>query len=214
MPVVTDDWNALAATFDDEPDHGLRDPEVRGAWWAVLEPELPPAPASVADLACGTGSLSLLLADHGYEVTGIDLAPRMLELAEAKLGGRARFVLGDVADPPLPAGAFDVVLARHILFALADPEAAMARWAGLLAPGGRLVLIEGFWHIPTRTAGTPLRGAPEPAGVGPGSGLHPEEVQRIVRTTRDEAAVTRLDDRPALWGGPVADERFLVASLR
>jgi ubiquinone/menaquinone biosynthesis C-methylase UbiE len=189
---VTDDWDALAASFDDEPDHGLRDPAVRAAWWAVLEPELPPAPAAIADLACGTGSLSLLLAEHRHAVTGVDLSPRMLELAEAKLAGRARFLLGDAAAPPLPGGAFDVVLARHILFALDDPEAAVARWVRLLAPGGRLVLIEGFWRT--------------------GSGLHAEEVQRIVRTVRAEAVVVRLDDRPALWGGPVSDERFLVRS--
>jgi SAM-dependent methyltransferase len=189
---VTDDWDAMAATFDDEPDHGLRDPEVREAWWALLEPELPSAPAAVADLACGTGSLSLLLVDHGYDVTGLDLAPAMLERAREKVGDRARFVLGDASDPPLRAGAFDVVLARHILFALDHPEAVVARWLRLLAPGGRLVLIEGFWHT--------------------GAGLHAEEVERIVRASGRDAEITRLDDRPALWGGPVGDERFLVTS--
>jgi ubiquinone/menaquinone biosynthesis C-methylase UbiE len=191
---VTDDWNVLAARFDDEPDHGLRDPVVRDAWWSLLEPELPPAPASVADLACGTGSLSLLLAERGYEVTGVDLAPAMLERASTKLGDRARFLLGDVTAPPLRDGGFDVVLARHILFALDDPAAAIARWTRLLAPAGRLLLIEGFWHA--------------------GAGMRAEEVERIVRTSRAEAVVTRLDEAPDLWGGPVADERFLVASRR
>jgi ubiquinone/menaquinone biosynthesis C-methylase UbiE len=191
---VTDDWNALAARFDDEPDHGLRDPVVRDAWWSLLEPELPPAPASVADLACGTGSLSLLLAERGYEVTGVDLAPAMLERASTKLGDRARFLLGDVTAPPLRDGGFDVVLARHILFALDDPAAAIARWTRLLAPAGRLLLVEGFWHT--------------------GAGMRAEEVERIVRTSRAEAVVTRLDEAPDLWGGPVADERFLVASRR
>jgi ubiquinone/menaquinone biosynthesis C-methylase UbiE len=191
---VTEDWDALAAGFDDEPDHGLRDPAVRDAWWAVLEPLLPSAPTTVADLACGTGSLTLLLTEHGHAVTGVDLAPSMVARAEAKLAGRARFVLGDVSAPPLPEGAFDVVLARHVLFALDDPEAVIARWVRLLRPGGRLVLIEGFWHT--------------------GSGLHAAEVRRILLTAREEAEVRRLDDDPALWGGPVTDERFLVLSTR
>lgn len=191
---MAEDWDALAASFDDEPDHGLLDPAVREAWWSVLEPELPAAPAAVVDLACGTGSLSLLLADHGHRVTGVDLAPAMLERARAKLAGRAHLVLGDVADPPVPDAGFDVVLARHILFAVDDPEAVVARWVRLLSPGGRLVLVEGFWHT--------------------GSGLHAEEVRRIVLGARTEAVVTRLDDRPELWGGPVADERFLVSSRR
>ncbi|BDZ46033.1 class I SAM-dependent methyltransferase [Naasia aerilata] len=133
---MTQDWNALAGTFDDEPDHGLRDPGVRRAWWSLLEPLLPPAPARIADLGCGTGSLTLLLTDHGHEVTGLDQAPAMLERARSKLGGRASLVQGDAAHPPLPAAAFDVVLARHILFALPEPEAVVGRWVRLLAPGG------------------------------------------------------------------------------
>jgi hypothetical protein len=68
------------------------------------------------------------------------------------------------------------------------------RWRRLLAPGGRLLLVEGFWHTM--------------------AGMHAEEVQRVVRTAREEAVVTRLDDRSALWGGPVPDERFLVVSRR
>ncbi|MBW4042003.1 MAG: hypothetical protein HIU86_07720 [Acidobacteria bacterium] len=61
--------------MDDEPDHGPRDQAVRAAWWSVLEPELPEAPATAADHACGTGSLSLLLTDRRSDVTGVDLAP-------------------------------------------------------------------------------------------------------------------------------------------
>lgn len=55
-------WDRQAATFDEDPDHGLRDPLVREAWTSLLLPLLPPAPASVVDLGCGTGSLSVLLA--------------------------------------------------------------------------------------------------------------------------------------------------------
>ncbi len=50
-------WDAQAAEFDDEPDHGLRDAIVRAAWKRLLLSEMPAAPASVVDLGCGTGSL-------------------------------------------------------------------------------------------------------------------------------------------------------------
>jgi len=189
---VSDYWNAQAAEFDDEPDHGLRDPLVRAAWWEVLQPRLPAPPAAIADLACGTGSLTLLLADHGFDVTGVDLAPAMLERAEAKVGDRARLLLGDVATPPLPAASFDVVLARHVLFALPESEAVLARWIALLRPGGRLLLVEGFWHT--------------------GSGLRAAELERMLRPLRAEVEVVPLSDRDALWGGPAGDERYLVVS--
>ena len=102
--VVTDPrvvWDAEAATFDDEPHHSLADPLMRSVWWDVLEPIVPPPPARIADLGCGTGSLSVLLAERGHSVVGVDVSPCMLERAEAKArrhGVDAAFVVGDAAD--------------------------------------------------------------------------------------------------------------------
>ena len=42
----------------------------------------------VADLGCGTATLSLLLAEAGYGVDGVDFSPAMVELARAKVAGR------------------------------------------------------------------------------------------------------------------------------
>ena len=149
---VTEDvvgyWDAEAARFDEEPDHGLRDPAVRAAWLALLRDHLPEPPVDVLDLGCGTGSLTLLAAELGHRVAGIDIAPAMVAAARTKLasaGASATVELGDAADPPGDAGTYDVVLARHVLWALPDPSAALARWVRLLRPGGRLVLVEGRW---------------------------------------------------------------------
>ncbi|GAA2445203.1 hypothetical protein GCM10010273_25690 [Streptomyces lavendulocolor] len=96
-------WDAAAASFDDEPDHGLRAAPTRAAWAAALRSWLPAGPFDVLDVGCGTGSLSLLLAEEGHRVTGVDLAPRMVGRARAKLAaaGRAgRFLVGDAVEPP------------------------------------------------------------------------------------------------------------------
>lgn len=191
---VRDYWDEQAGTFDDEPDHGLRDPAVRAAWRALLAPLLPPAPARVADLGAGTGSLSVLLAQQGHRVTGVDLAPRMVAAARAKAGAAqvpATFVVGDAGVPPLPEASVDVVLVRHVLWALPDPDDAVRRWVALLAPGGRLVLVEGRWWS--------------------GAGLPAQRTRELVLAHRAQADVVPLPD-PALWGGPVEDERYLVLS--
>src|SRR6187551_3668607 len=120
-------WDAQAASFDEEPDHGLRDPEVRAAWDEVLLPAMPPAPARVVDLGCGTGSVTLLLAQAGHDVDGVDLSDRMVAAARTKVGPSARVRRGDAADPPFEPASVDVVFARHVLWALPDPDAAVAR---------------------------------------------------------------------------------------
>jgi SAM-dependent methyltransferase len=190
---VSDDWDAEAATFDDEPDHGLRDPAVRAAWRALLLSHLPPAPARVADLGSGTGTLGVLLADERYTVDGVDLSAAMVARAVAKAGGRegVSFVVGDAADPPLAKGQYDVVLCRHVLWALPTPGSALRRWVDLLTPTGRLLLIEGDWHT--------------------GAGLLPDRVVELVEDTGHQAELHLLDD-PVLWGGATSDVRYLVRS--
>jgi SAM-dependent methyltransferase len=195
QPPTADDWDAYAESFDAEPDHGLENPEVRAAWAELVVPQLPPAPAAVADIGCGTGTLSVLLALAGYEVTGIDTSPRMLELARRKAasaGVDAAFEQADAADPPYSPASLDAVVVRHVLWALPDPGAAVERWAALLRPGGVLLLIEGCWST--------------------GSGLSAVECERLVLGHLESVTVRRLED-PALWGRPIDDERFLVRGL-
>ncbi|MGP3928252.1 class I SAM-dependent methyltransferase [Streptomyces sp. 8N616] len=197
-------WDSAAARFDDEPDHGLRDPAVRAAWGGRLAGWLPGEPSDVLDLGCGTGSLALLAAEQGHRVTAVDLSPRMAERARAKLAGTgARVLVGDAAEPPVGERRFDAVLARHVLWMLGDPAAVLRRWSGLLRPGGRLVLIEGFWGTGTGT-GT-RTGTARPVGI-PAAELAAAAAQLPAAFVRTES----LSADPALWGRPVADERYAM----
>ena len=72
-------WDEYADAYDAEPDHGLGDPATREAWRLLLERWLPAQPSDVADLACGTGSLTALVAGLGHRVMGVDLAGNMVE---------------------------------------------------------------------------------------------------------------------------------------
>jgi len=198
MDAVTNDvreyWDNAAATFDEAADHGLLDPSVRAAWSRMLMPLLPVHPATVADLGCGTGSLSVLLGEAGYEVTGLDVAPLMIAAARQKAlaaGLTSTFVVGDASAPDLPPSSFDVVLGRHVLWALPDPAAALGRWIALLRPEGLLLLIEGHWDT--------------------GAGLAAQETLALVRRHGRDATVVRLVE-PEFWGREITDERYLVSS--
>lgn len=198
-------WDGTADTFDAEADHGLRDPAVREAWSGRLRAWLPAPPADVLDLGCGTGSLALLAAEAGHRVLGVDLSPRMVALARAKLGDAATVLAGDAADPPVGGRRFDAVLVRHVIWTLPDPATALARWAALLRPGGRLVLVEGRWG----GSGPYVEGAerlPWPGGVT--ADRLAAAVQPLVRRLRVEP----LDD-PALWARPIDDERYALIAV-
>lgn len=187
-------WNSEAATFDEEPDHGLLDPSTRAAWLELLLAHLPPAPAQVADLGCGTGSLSVLLAEQGYQVSGLDLSDDMVVAAREKArlhGVAATFERGDASSPPYDPGSVDVVLSRHVLWAMPDPTDALQRWTNLLRTGGRLVLIEGFWFT--------------------GAGLRASECEQLLTSLDRTTVVYELDDE-VLWGKPITDERYLAVS--
>lgn len=186
-------WDAEAASFDEAADHGLRDDTVRAAWRELLVGALAPAPARVADLGSGTGTLALLLAGHGYTVDGVDISPEMVRLAEEKAAGdtAVRFVEGDASAPPLDPGSYDVVLSRHVLWAMPDPAAALRRWIDLLVPGGRLLLVEGRWFN--------------------GAGLSAAETVALVEGAGRSAELTLLPE-PVYWGREIDDERYLVVS--
>ncbi|MHA6631457.1 class I SAM-dependent methyltransferase [Pseudonocardia sichuanensis] len=202
-------WDAAAPGFDDEPDHGLRDQKTREAWSALLDAWLPPAPAAVLDVGCGTGSLSALLAEAGHRVTGVDLSPRMVEQARAKLAARdlpGRFLVGDAAAPRTGNERFDVLLARHLLWTLPDPQAALSEWVTRVRPTGTLVLVEGRWREAGQT-GVPYVAGPETLPWH--QGIAAEDLAAVVRPLVTELRTVPLDNA-ALWGKHVTDERFAL----
>lgn len=215
---IAEYWDAAASSFDDTPDHGLGNDRTRRAWARQLASWLPDSfpdvPLDVLDVGCGTGSLSLLLARGGHRVTGVDLAPRMVERARAKLAGAglpARFLVGDAASPPTGEERFDVLLSRHLLWTLPDPDAALRSWLGLLRSGGSLVLVEGRWRESGQSGAAYAAGAEELPWIG---GIDAEALSAVVRPLVRSLRVERLSGEPDLWGGPVDDERYaLIAQV-
>ena len=97
------------------------------------------------DIGCGKGAALIPLAraiGPAGRVTGIDLAPRMVDAARraaADAGlGNVDVRVADAAAPGLERDAFDVAASSLVLFFLRDPAAVMAEWVSLLRPGGRL----------------------------------------------------------------------------
>lgn len=97
---------------------------------------------SVLDVGCGTGTLAILLADRGFEVTGVDPALASLDVARAKPGGdRVRWIHGDARSLPELRAELATMTGNvaQAIVTRADWEATLGGVYDTLCPGGLLV---------------------------------------------------------------------------
>jgi SAM-dependent methyltransferase len=114
-------------------------PDSEPAFYSWLASEV--NASSIVDLGCGTGLITCLLAESGYEMIGIDPAPAMIEIAKRRdTENRVRWIVGDAA--AVPAGECDLaIMTGHVAqFFLTDQEwiAALGALKGCLRAGGSL----------------------------------------------------------------------------
>jgi 2-polyprenyl-3-methyl-5-hydroxy-6-metoxy-1,4-benzoquinol methylase len=112
-----------------------------------------PTGARLLDVGCGSGWLSEYFARLGYEVTGIDISPALVEMARERLRNlpygvdqetplRHRFLVHDVESAPLDE-TFDAVICYDALHHFEDERAVLRNLAAMLEDGGTLFVLEG-----------------------------------------------------------------------
>jgi SAM-dependent methyltransferase len=107
--------------------------------------------AQLLDVGCGAGQLALLAATAGAHVTGIDIAPNVLDQARKRAkaqGLTIQFDEGDVEAMPYKNDSFDVVVSLFSAMFAAQPQRAASEMMRVIKPGGRLIManwtLDGF----------------------------------------------------------------------
>jgi ubiquinone/menaquinone biosynthesis C-methylase UbiE len=100
----------------------------------------------LVDVGTGTGRMIELFGAGADQALGVDRSPEMLRLARVKLAEAgllaAELRQGDMYSLPLTSGSADTVIIHQVLHYAQQPAAAVAEAARLLAPGGRLLIVD------------------------------------------------------------------------
>ena len=100
---------------------------------------------NVLDFGCGTGLISLEIADNVKLIQAIDISSKMIEIAKNKASIRKiqniDFSHSTIFDEKYKSGSFDVILAFYILHLLEDNQKTIERINDLLKPGGLIISV-------------------------------------------------------------------------
>jgi 2-polyprenyl-6-hydroxyphenyl methylase/3-demethylubiquinone-9 3-methyltransferase len=180
----------------------------------------------VLDVGCGGGLLSEAMAREGAQVTGLDLAPDLVEIAKLHLletnlrvDYRLQSVEALAAEAP---ASFDAITCMEMLEHVPDPASVLAACATLLAPGGRL-LLSTLNRTPAAFA-VAIVGAEYVAGLLPrgthsyGSFIKPSELGTWLREAgfelEDVSGLAYDPIRRRAWVGKRTDVNYLACARR
>ncbi len=112
---------------------------------ALMTRAAPKSGQRVLDIGCGTGETSVIVADAGATVIGVDISGPMLALAQKRLGARGETIRADASEYQDQSG-FDLIISRFGVMFFDDPAAAFANIHSNLKSGGRIVFA--CWRAP------------------------------------------------------------------
>ena len=107
-----------------------------------LKRQLPGGRARVLDAGCGTGGFlrHLEAAQHGWELTGVDISPVACELARTRTGVKIRE--GSLAKLPFWDDSFDAIVTGDVLYHVDDVAVVLSEFVRCLKPGGVVIVNE------------------------------------------------------------------------
>jgi SAM-dependent methyltransferase len=96
--------------------------------------------ADILDVGCAQGTLALLLAEQGHNVTAVDIRASFLDYAHTRYAhGHIRYIAANIMTDIIP-GRYDIIFANQIIEHLVYPDVLVTQLKRILKPGGRLII--------------------------------------------------------------------------
>jgi SAM-dependent methyltransferase len=160
----------------------IQEPLHRPLWEAMMDATGVERGTWLVDLGCGGGGASVVAAERGAQVSGLDAAEGLLAFARQRVPS-GDFRQGDIEELPFANDAFDVVFAANSVQYAADRVAALRELGRVCAPNGRIVA--GLFSTPEKVAYSAVMKAlgaamPEPPkGGGPFELSMPDKLESL-----------------------------------
>lgn len=97
---------------------------------------------TILDVGCGSGRYALRFAQAGATVTGIDLTPEMISVAQRKAGVAINFICGDILGADLPPSSFDIIFSSLAVTHIQDLSVLLGKLQSALLPNGKIVISD------------------------------------------------------------------------
>ena len=143
-------WEKRSGDFLEHKRAELHSP-MSERWLYEIKKQLPQDKnLRILDVGCGAGFFSVLLAKEGYQVTGVDLTPDMVENARtlaAEEKTDCEFLVMDAENLRFADESFDVVISRNLTWTLPDVKSAYREWVRVLKKGGILLNFDANYGL-------------------------------------------------------------------
>ncbi len=137
-------WDNAHQDYDQVQAHGVHSEQEKEMWRNTVTQILGIGEElKILDIGTGTGFLALLLAEIGHDVIGADWSKSKLEKAKQKIKNTnipIKFVMEDAEKLSFKDNLFDAVISRHLIWTLANPEAAFKEWTRVTKHGGKVMV--------------------------------------------------------------------------
>lgn len=146
---ITEYWTKRSDSFQEQRRAELHD-DIAQRWLKEILQYVPKKKLKILDVGCGSGFFTILMAQQGHEVIGVDLTADMITRAKelaAEEKADCTFQVMDAENLEFADEAFDMAISRNLTWTLPDAERAYSEWLRVLKKGGCLLNFDANYGI-------------------------------------------------------------------